>query len=183
MLALYRSLLYLYPAAYRREYGAEMMEVLSEVQVDKRNGNGLVRFLSGMHEAGGLLYGALGEHVRSVTGSYYGWAFSSRFLSRRFAMRSEFRFPKSTVALMTIILAIVVYAIEKAKAISASVPQSSVDVGPIHTQFTIIPTLLVVLLGTATVGVLGWAILFALRRSGVHHFSGVNASTVQRSGK
>ena len=183
MLAVYRSLLYLYPATYRREYGEEMMEVLCEVQTEKRNGNGLVRFFSGMHEAGGLLYGALGEHFRSVTGSYYGGAFSPMFLSRRSVMRSEFRFPKATVALMTIILAVVTYAIEKAKAISASVPHSSVDVGPIHTQFTIIPTLLVVLVGTAAVGVLGWAILFALRRSGVHHFSGMNASESQRASK
>jgi hypothetical protein len=179
MLALYRSLLYLYPAAYRREYGEEMMSVLSEVEAEAHNRNGLMRFLAGAHEAGGLLCGALGEHFRSVTGSYYGGAFSSMFLSRRFAMRSEFRFPKATVALMTVILGIVVYAIEKAKAISESVPHSSVNVGPIQTQFTIIPTLLVVLLGTAVVGVLGWAILFALRRSGVHHFSGVNASAEQ----
>ena len=98
-------------------------------------------------------------------------------------MRSEFRFPKATVALMTIILAIVTYAIEKAKAISASVPHSSMNVPPIQMQVTIVPTLLVVLFGTAAVGVLGWAILFALRRSGVHHFSGIDATNGQRRGK
>src|SRR5207253_5678014 len=36
MLALYRSLLYLYPSAYRWEFGHEMMDVLAEVQAEIR---------------------------------------------------------------------------------------------------------------------------------------------------
>lgn len=87
-------------------------------------------------------------------------------------MRSEFRFPKATVALMTIILAAVVWTIEKAKAISASVPHTSQQVGPISVQFTIVPTLVLVLIIAGTAGAIGWAVLFALRRSGVQRFIG-----------
>jgi hypothetical protein len=183
MLALYRSLLYLYPSAYRWEYGDEIIGVLAEVQAETRKRSVLAQVSGATHEAGGLLYGALREHLRSVTGSSGGEMFLSMFLSRRFKMRSEFRFPKATVTLMTIILAVVVIAIEKAKAISASVPHASVQVGPIQTQFTIVPTLLVVLFGTMVVGVLGWAVFFAMRRSGVHRLSEMNPSTGQRSGK
>ncbi len=184
MHSLYRALLYLYPPAYRCEYGDEMMEVLSEVQAVTRNRSALSRILSGGHEAGGLLYGALREHFRSITGPYDGRMLSSMFLSRRFTMRSEFRFPKATVALMTIILAAVTFTIEKAKAISASVPHANPPVGLIQpTQITIVPTLLVVLLSAVAAGVLGWGILFALRRSGVHHLAEMNPSADARSGK
>jgi hypothetical protein len=184
MLALYRSLLCLYPAAYRREFGEEMMDVLSEVQAETRNESMVSRFVSGAHEAGGLLHGALVEHLRSITGSYDNGIFSSMFLSRRFAMRSEFRFPKATVTLMVIILAAIIFTIEKAKAISASVPHANPTVGPIHSaQFTILPSLLVAMISAIAAGVLGWAILFALRRSGVQQLSEMNPSAGQRSGK
>lgn len=188
MLALYRSLLLLYPTAYRCEYGDEMMEVLSEVQAVNRNRSALARILSGWHEAGGLLHGALREQLRSITGSQgnkmFSPIFSPMFLSRRFTMRSEFRFPKATVALMTIILAAVTFTIEKAKAISASVPHANPPVGLIQpAQITIVPTLLVVLLSALAAGVLGWGILFALRRSGVHHLAEMNPSAGWRSGK
>ncbi len=98
-------------------------------------------------------------------------------------MRSEFRFPKATVALMTVILAAVVFTIEKAKAISASVPHANLPVGPIQVQFTIVPTLLVVLIGTAVAGVIGWTILFAMHRSGVQQLSAMNPPAGQRSTK
>src|ERR1700691_1946422 len=104
MLSLYRCLLHLYPAAYRYEYGDEMAGVFHELQKDIRSetqGKGLLlrgRFF--LREFAGLLYSALQEHSRSILGSH--------FPPRRFTMRSEFRFPKATPVLMTIILAGVV---------------------------------------------------------------------------
>lgn len=96
-------------------------------------------------------------------------------------MRSEFRFPKATVALMTVILAAIIFTIEKAKAISASVPHANPAVGPIHSaQFTILPSLVVAMISAIVVGVIGWAILFALHRSGVHHLAEMNPSAGQR---
>src|SRR2546422_1671295 len=102
MLALYRSLLYLYPAAYRCEYGEEMMDVLSEVQEESGKRSAVEQVFCTAHEAGGLLYGAVREHFWSITGSHDRRMFSSIFSSGRFSMRSEFRFPKATLTLMMI---------------------------------------------------------------------------------
>jgi len=172
MLALYRSLLYLYPSGHRREFCEEMTAVFEAAKKEawQRGVAGRVMFCA--RELGGLAGGALEEHVRVIGGSDFFQMFGSEFGSRRLRMRSEFRFPKATVALMTVILAAVVWTIEKAKAISASVPQTSTQVGPISVQFTIVPTLLVVLAMAVGVGALGWAVVFALRRSGMQRFSG-----------
>jgi hypothetical protein len=187
MLALYRSLLCLYPAAYRCEYGEEMMDVLSELQAESRKRSVLARVLCAAHEGSGLLYGALREHFRSITGSHGNRMFSpmfSSFTSRRFTMRSEFRFPKATVALMVIILAAVLFTIEKARAISVSIPHANPPVGPIHpTQAMIVQALLATLIWAIGAGAIGWAILFALHRSGVQQLSEMNPSGSQRSGR
>ena len=172
----YRFLLYLYPSAYRAEYGEEMMDVLFEVQKELGKKGVLARIVREVHEAGGLLRGALREHARSIICSY-GCAL---FPPRRLTMRSEFRFPKTTVSLMAVILAAILLAIDKAKAIQASIPYANPGVGPIQpAQFTILPTLLLVLVGACITGVIGWAILFALHRSGVHRLSEVDPSRGQ----
>ncbi|HVH70844.1 MAG TPA: hypothetical protein VNB49_07020 [Candidatus Dormibacteraeota bacterium] len=182
MLALYRSLLYLYPSAYRCEYGEEMMEVLSEVQAEIRKRRAFARVWCGAQEAGGLLYGALHENLRRITGSYDHGLFSSLLSPRRFKMKSEFRFPKSTVALMMVILAAVIFAIEKAKAISASLPHANRPVGPIQpTHFAIVPSLLVAMIGAIAAGLIGWGALFALHRSGVQQLSEMKPLAGQRS--
>jgi hypothetical protein len=182
MLALYRSILYLYPAAYRGEYGDEMLGVLSEVQAETRNKGALARVACAVREASGLLCGALGEHLHGFAGRYD--RFSSMFLGGRFAMRSEFRFPKATVGLMLVILAAVMFTIEKAKAISASIPHANPPVGHIHpSQFEILPTLLLTMLSAVGAGVIGWAILFALRRSGIQQLSEMSPSAGLRARK
>jgi len=75
-------------------------------------------------------------------------------------MRSEFRFPKATAVLMTIILAGVVMAIEKGEGIVASLSASP--------HFHFFPGVMLMLGVVYAAGVIGWAILFAMRRSGVH---------------
>lgn len=63
-------------------------------------------------------------------------------------MRSEFRFPKATVALMLLILAGVLIAIDKARSIQSSLPYSNPHVGPIHdVYFTALPSLLLAFVG------------------------------------
>ena len=184
MLALYRSILYLYPAACRGEYGDEMLQVLSEVETVIRKKGPLVWAGCAAREAGGLLYGALEAHLRTFTGAHNRGRFSSMFLARRVAMRSEFRFPRATVGLMLVILAAVMFTIEKAKAISASVPHANPPVGHIHpSQITILPTLLVAMISAIGAGLIGWAILFALRRSGLQQLSEMNPSAGERSRK
>jgi hypothetical protein len=177
MLPLCRALVYLYPAPFRREYGEEMVGVLLEVHQGYARKSKPMQIVLGFHEAGGLLYGALREHLRAITGSYR----SAMFSPRRFHMRSEFRFPKAAVTLMIIILIAVVMAIEKARAISLSLPPTSSVVGPIRPeQFTTVTTLLTALAGACVAGVIGWAILFALRRSGMHRLSEVKPTSGQR---
>lgn len=180
MLAFYRALLRLYPAAYRCEFAVEMMDVLSEAQDEIRRRNAMTRIFFAMREAGGLLSGALQEHLRGITCFYDNGIFSAR----RFAMKSEFRFPKATVGLMIAILAAVMLAIEKAKAISASIPHANPPVGPIHsTQATIVQTLLFVLIWAMAAGAIGWSILYALRRTGVQQLSEMKPAAGQRSSK
>ena len=99
-------------------------------------------------------------------------------------MRSEFRFPKATVGLMLVILAAVMFTIEKAKAISASIPHANPPVGHIHpSQFEILPTLFLTMLSAVGAGVIGWAILFALRRSGLQQLSEMSPSAGLRARK
>jgi hypothetical protein len=179
MLSIYRSLLYLYPSAYRDEYGEEMMAVFDEVQAEIVKKRLLARAVSHAREAGGLLCGSVQEHVRSIVGSYGG----SMFSSRRLTMRSELRFPKATAMLMPIILGAVIVAIDKARAIQASVPYANPYVGSIQrAQFTVLRSLLLTLVAACVAGAIGWAILFALQRSGVHRFTEIDPSRGQRSG-
>ena len=179
MLTLHRSLLHLYPAAYRCEYGEEMLAVLSEVQAELGRQSVFRRVVSGVHEAGGLLYGALQEHLRSITG-FYG---SAMFSPRRFTMRSEFRFPKVTVTLMTIIFVAILVAMDRAKAIQESIPYANPHVGPVRSiDFTVLPSLLLVLAGACVAGASGWATVFALRRSGVQRLSEIGPADNRRSG-
>lgn len=180
MLPLYRSLLHLYPAAYRCEYGEEMMAVLSEVQAEIERKGVFARVMFGACEIGGLLHGALQEHLRSITGFYGGEMFSPR----RFTMRSEFRFPKATVTLMSIIFVAILVAMDRAKAIQDSViPYASPHVGPLRPlDLTVLPSLLMVLVGACGAAAIGWAILYALRRSGVQRLSELGPADSRRSG-
>ncbi|HKW63402.1 MAG TPA: hypothetical protein VJN89_12715 [Candidatus Acidoferrum sp.] len=180
MLAFYRGLMRLYPPAYRSEFGDEMMDVLLEVRAENRAKDRLALFFSGARETGGLLFGAVREQFRRITGSYDNGIFSAR----RFAMKSEFRFPKATVALMVVILAAVIFTIEKAKAISMSIAHPNPQVGPIHsTQDMIVHALLATLIWAIGAGAIGWGILYALRRTGVQQLSEMNPAAHQRSSK
>ncbi len=173
MLLLCHYLLYLYPPAHRIEFGEEMAEVLRESWTGLQTKGVLARLVFWAREVVGLLRGAMQEHVRVITG-LHPW---TEFPVRRFRMRSEFRFPKATGWLMVVILAVVVMAIEKAKAISASVPSTSMNVGPIQPEgFTTVWAFAMVLVGACVLGAVGWAVLFALRRSGMQRLSELRPS-------
>jgi hypothetical protein len=92
-------------------------------------------------------------------------------------MRNEFRFPKATPVLMTLILIAVLMAIEKARAIQLSVPPSHQDVGPIQSaNFTAVPTFALWFVIGCAVGAIAWAIAYALRRSGVQRLEELKAA-------
>ena len=174
MLSLYRCLLYLYPAPYRYEYGDEMAGVFRELQSETRRKGLLPRGTFLLREFTGLLHGAIEEHSRAIAGSNLLFPSSSK----RFTMRSEFRFPKATPVLMTIILAGVILTIEKATAIRESLPLAyPQQLPPIHPgRLTFFPAMAVILLLAYAAAVIGWAVLFALRRSGVHRLSEMPAA-------
>lgn len=170
MLAFYRLLLYFYPSAYRAEYGEEMLAVLADLQRAVRQKSIFNRAWLGIHESGGLLYGAMQEHVRSITGPYRGM-----FSPRRIIMRTEYRFPKAAAVLMTIILVAILWTIEKAKTIS--VAYANAQVSPIKVEVSILPAFAIALVGACVAGAIGWAVIFALRRSGIQRFSDINPSS------
>src|SRR5260370_22256682 len=176
MLTLYRSLLCLCPGPYRRQFAEEMVAVFRDIDADVQKKGRVVMARLYLREIGGLFRGALAEHVRRIFGSHV----SFPLLSRRFTMRSGFRFPKTTAFLMTVILAGVLLAIERAEAIRASVPDINPLVGPIQpVHLTILATMALMFLAVYIAGAVGWIVLFALRRSGVHRLSEIS-STPQR---
>jgi hypothetical protein len=156
MRLIYQWLLNLYPTDYRREYAAEMTGVILESQQSLSNKGFAERLHFCVRETAGLLCGAGREHLRLLLGSQ-GWA-----PIRRFDMRPEFRFPRSTVFLMTLVLAGVVLAIEKATKIELSYG------GTLGTVWPALPVFFVFMLFTmSALALCVWAVLFALRRTGM----------------
>jgi hypothetical protein len=164
----YSSLMRLYPAQYRRLFAEEMLGVFTDLRAEYDKKNFLSRSVFFIREMAGLLIGVTKERLRVLFGNGLDLSLSQR----RFAMRDGFRFPKTTAVLMTIILAGVVMAIKMGEDIAGSLPDTGGQIGPIHpvhpTLLAAIPTILV---SFYAMGLACWAILFALRRSGVHRLA------------
>jgi hypothetical protein len=158
MLRLYQGLLYLYPAAYRQEFGEEMQCVFMQAQAECCTAPWLRRATFCARELVSLLSGAAQARLLSLFGN-------DKWLRlRRFNMRPQYRFPHSTVFLMCVILAGVVLAIEKAKTIvqmKEGVPPATAAVW--HPMFWLYPLAVIL----AIVGAV-WGIMFAMRRTGMH---------------
>ena len=169
MLTVYRRLLRLYPAEYRELFGDEMIAVLREETDDHANKKWFTRARSCTREIAGLVNGALREHLRLLVAIQDDLS----FMTGRFAMRNGFRFPKTTIVFMTLILGGVLTAIKRGEDIAASVPNVNPPL-PVHIQ----PVHSILLGGMPlffaffyAAGLIGWAIMFALRRSGVHRLA------------
>ena len=161
----YQTLLLLYPAEHRAMFGEEMAAIFGELRADNLKKKRLSRAAFWLRETAGLFSGALAAHLRRL-----GAAEMLAFPTGRFTMRNGFRFPKMTIFFMALILGGVLVAIKKGQDIASSVP----DVNPplhVHIQ----PTHSILVGGMPlffaffyAAGLIGWAILFAMRRSGVH---------------
>jgi hypothetical protein len=162
MLNFYRWLLYLYPRLYRQEYADEMVSVFREAHGDICAESFRERVSFRVRETLGLLMGAMREHIRDVTGGDQSISF------RRFDMRAEFRFPRSTVFLMLIIFGGVILAVEKANTIQLKYAPGAGSIWlslPWFLGFT--------LLFTYGGAIVVWGILFALGRTGAHRLANI----------
>jgi hypothetical protein len=155
MLRLYRWLLYLYPALYLREYKDEMVSVFRDAHADVGAGRIRERISFCVRETWGLLAGAVREHIHNMTDSYQSIPF------RGWNVRPEFRFPRSTVFLMSIIFGGVILAMEKANTIQVKYAAGAGSIWPSLPWF-----LGFILLFTGSAAMAGWGILFALGRTG-----------------
>ncbi|HWZ97061.1 MAG TPA: hypothetical protein VN025_04805 [Candidatus Dormibacteraeota bacterium] len=162
MLALYRRLLYLYPAGYRCKYGEEMAWVFQQAHAEITKGRVFARAEFCAREIGGLLFGSVREQVRRLSNSY-------DWMSREGgSMESKFRFPRATVFLMLLSLAGVVLSLEEARAIQIHYGVGSSIPPEWPAMLWIFGRLL--LIAAATAGIV-WGIFFALRRTGVHRLA------------
>jgi hypothetical protein len=75
---------------------------------------------------------------------------------------------------MTIILLGVIAAIQKGENIAYSLPHVSQPIAPVHPVHSgLLPPIPLFFAAFYAAGFLGWAILFALRRSGVHRLDNI----------
>jgi len=162
MTLLYRLLLYLYPPSHRREYAEEMTAVFRNAQVDIRSECLRGRIAFRICETLGLLAGAMQEHLRIFSGRSPSISFT------RCDMRPEFRFPKSTVLLMSLIFGGVMVAMKEASAVQAKYGSASDSMWRTFPGFAGW-TFAFALVTVAIV----WAILFALGRTGVHRLANI----------
>lgn len=168
MLTFYRQLLRLYPAGHRAQFGDEMLAVHLDLCRESANQKLIKRTLFIFREAIGLIRGACDEHLRHVLGPDFVFKLSTRSL----IMRNGFRFPKTMAVLMMLILAGVVVAIQRGEEIAWSLPHVNPPIGPIQpVHSTLLPPVVLMALMFYAAGVVGWVILFALRRSGVHRLA------------
>lgn len=152
MTTIYGRLLRLYPKAYRDEFSGEMIAIFAELESEAAAQGLAARFRFVIREGAGLFIGVAQEHWR-------------QFVTRRFTMRGEFRFPKATWILMTIILAGVLMAINKGEAISVSVPNVSSPMAPIHPASQVVVSWTLSFLLMYVIGVLVGGALFLVRRT------------------
>jgi hypothetical protein len=162
MRTLYRCLVRFYPKDYRREYAGEMLSVILESQQQLTNKSFAELLSFSARETAGLLCGAGREHLRLLLGS------QGLVPIRRFNMRPEFRFPRSTVFLMTVVLAGVILAIEKATQVEVKNGTTLGMVWPALAVFFLFMSL-----AMSAVAACVWAVLFALRRTGMQRLDNV----------
>jgi len=168
MLTVYRQLLRLYPKAYRQQFADEMLAVFVDARADIAKKDFFAQTIFVICEILGLIGGVCGEHLRGLLGPDSGF----QLPTRSFIMRNGFRFPKTTAVLMALILCGVVLAIKRGEEIAMSLPHVNspiVPIQPVHS--TMLPGIAFFSILFYSAGLVGWAILFALRRSGVHRLA------------
>lgn len=174
MINVCQVLLRLYPAAYRAQFGEEMIAVFEDVRADVDRKTLAARAVFYIREIAGLVSGAFRESLHFRFNAPV--APDVPFFPRRFAMRNGFRFPKSTPILMAIILAGVILAIRKGEVIATSLAPFDQPVTPVHPAHSyLLPGVFEGFIFFYAAGLIGWAVVFAMRRSGVHRLDDVSS--------
>jgi hypothetical protein len=156
-LTVYCWLLCLYPESYRHEFAEEMTSVFRDARCALPPAlSAKVSFYR--REFCGLLSGALRAHLDRL--------FGPAIPFRRFSMQHQFRFPRTTVFLMIVILAGVVLAIAEASSVAGDTLGSA--------WRSLVSILVLMLLSMCAAAAVVWGILHTLRRSGVHRLENVN---------
>lgn len=172
MLTVYRQLLLLYPAAHRRQFGEEMLAVLADLDDQNSSRSFVSRSISNLHEMVGLICGACYERLHALLGPHTKFSFPPRSL----VMRNGFRFPKSTVVFMMLILGGVLMAIKKGGDIERSLSQVNPQIAPIQpSHWALVPPVVLLWMFFCALGLLGWVVLFGLRKSGMHRLERMSA--------
>ena len=89
-------------------------------------------------------------------------------------MRNGFRFPKSTIVFMTLILAGVLLAIKRGEDIALSFSPANPQAGPMQLAHSTVPPIALLVVLFYAFGLVCGAILVALRRAGGDRLSGVS---------
>jgi hypothetical protein len=168
VLTVYRWLLCLYPGSYRHEFGEEMRTVFCQARSQLPPAlPAQIRFYG--REFCGLSSGVLYAHFDRL--------FGPAIPFRRFYMQPQFRFPRSTVLLMLVILVGVVLAIAEASSVAGDTLGSG--------WRSLVSLLVFMLLSMCTAAAVVWGILHTLGRSGVHRLENINnlMNSVESSGK
>ena len=154
MLALYRRLIRLYPAAYVCEYGDEMVYVFRQAQDAALQQSLQRRAWFWLRELYGLLAGAYRAQCCDFR----------RSLFRRLDMRSDFRFPRPAVAVMTALLVFVMFEIEKTRHIATTLPGAF---DPLWSPWAVLGRLAFGVFAMCIYGAIGYGVILALRRTGI----------------
>lgn len=160
MRKIYQACLRLYPAEMREAMGAEMLGVQDQLWAECAEGGRISLLRFHQRELTGLLGGALREQARRI------WPSFGNFVPLRgLVMRTGMRFPVAAVVFMLLSFLGVLYAIFKAQSVSIALTEG----GPMPVY---LPGGIVVLMVIAYVaGLAGWAVLYALKRSGAERLS------------
>jgi hypothetical protein len=169
MLTVYCWLLCLYPRSYRHEFGDEMASVFHDARIELPSAL-VARISFYLREFCGLLSGALRAHSYDLFGPAIPFP--------RFCMKRQFRFPRSTVFLMCVILAGVVVAINKAVDIVEQ--KKGLPLGSSAAWEPMLGALLLMLALLFAVVITVWAVLFATGRTGMHRLANVQTRPEQQ---
>jgi hypothetical protein len=146
-----------------------MIAVFWEAHADIRSGSRRERIAFRIRETLGLLTGAVQEHLRIFSGG------SPMISFTRCDMRPEFRFPKFTVFLMSVIFGGVMVAMKEASAVQAKYGSASDSMWRTFPGFAGW-TFAFALVTVAIV----WSILFALGRTGIHRLANIQPGLKQK---